>query len=811
MVRAHAVAAQANSSQFTDAAHASGASVPSGGTHSSGASTPFQPLGPNEPGLDEHPLGMAPGCETIAPTLRQLTSFLILAFLLVLGVLRGGQIWQERETDFATLQRLAETEAQALALFAAQYTQPGQASLQEALNMALDGLYGGLGTPVDAVIQHGPTSLVGNRGFDAQAIREDANVASQHLVTGSANLQSARGDITVVLTFDGAPLHREWSDQALDELALVIGTGIVILILGYSFLWQSDRTVAATERFANAHVRLETALNRGRTGLWDWNLVTNRIDWSNSMYTMLGFAPSGATFSLEELQRIIHPSHTTLAKKAEHLGRQGRGQLETTLRLRHADGSWRWIHLHAEVVNLSGANLRIIGAANDITDLRRYEHKTNEANRRLRESIEAVSDAFALWDKSGALAASNSGFNALNRLSMDGRLRDDNGAPLDPADLETVFASPDGTAPTPLGKPLIYGLPDNRWFQVAVRPTYDGGLAFLGSDITELKGKENALIESESRLIEAVADLSRSRHDLGALAERYAVEKQRAEAASHAKSKFLANMSHELRTPLNAIIGFSELMKGEFLGPLGTQSYRGYVDDIHTSGQFLLGVISDVLDMAKLEAGHVTLHTRRMCVLSAVQDCLRMTRLEAEQAGVAIHYDVPDGLCVEADPKAVRQVLLNLVGNGLKFTPEGGEIHMRARCKGERLFLSVRDNGIGIPADKVSTITEPFEQAHDAMTRSMEGSGLGLAICRKLVELHGGTLRVASRLGAGTFVGMTLPMEWDGDAAHAQTARHADTDSPAHEDARPAGSGLAPLPPALPTDHGIVWEPSRTL
>ncbi|MGD1885751.1 MAG: PAS domain-containing sensor histidine kinase [Cohaesibacteraceae bacterium] len=791
MTRAYAVAAPANSSQFSDA----GALTDSTGTAdaTSISSTPFRPLSRSEQAYDNGSPGSAANYETMAPTLRQLTSFLILAFLLVLGLLRAGQVWSERETDFATLQRLAETEAQALALYAAQQRQPNQASLQEAIDLALDGLHGGLDTPVDVTIQRGAVSLAGARGLETLGAAE-SHEPSRYLVTGTTSMASANGDIAVTFTLDGGALHAQWRDRAFDELALVIGTGIVILILGYSFLWQSDRTVAATERFANAHVRLETALNRGRTGLWDWNLATNRIDWSNSMYTMLGFAPSGTTFSLQELQQIVHPSHTILAKQAEKLGAKGMGQLETTLRLKLADGSWRWIHLHAEVVNLPGASLRLIGAANDITDLRRYEHKTNEANRRLRESIETVSDAFALWDKSGTLVACNSGFNALIRLSKEGDLRDDDGAALGARELETSFTAGEGATALPLDKPVIYGLPDERWFQIAVRPTHDGGFAFLGSDITELKDKEGALVDSERRLIAAVAALSRSRRDQTALAKRYAVETQRAEAASHAKSEFLANMSHELRTPLNAIIGFSELMKGELLGPLGTQSYRGYVDDIHTSGQFLLGVISDVLDMAKLEAGHVSLHPETICIRSAVEDCLRMTHLSAEQVGVAIRWDVPDNTCIEADPQAVRQVLLNLVSNGLKFTPSGGEVDVRARCKGDRLFLSVRDTGIGIPADKISSITEPFEQAHDVMTRSMEGSGLGLAICRKLIELHGGTLRIASRLGVGTFVGIVLPVEG------AAMLERGETPDPAEDD------GEAPHPVALEAMPDMGWR-----
>jgi two-component system cell cycle sensor histidine kinase PleC len=308
-------------------------------------------------------------------------------------------------------------------------------------------------------------------------------------------------------------------------------------------------------------------------------------------------------------------------------------------------------------------------------------------------------------------------------------------------------------------EPLICGLPDDRWYQVTVRRTYDGGFAFLGSDITALKEKEQALVDSEARLIGAIGDLTRSRRDMAALAERYNEEKKRAEAASRAKSEFLANMSHELRTPLNAIIGFSELMRAEMLGPLGSKTYNGYANDIHTSGKFLLGVISDVLDMAKLDTNRVTILPQRENITEAVRDCIRMVQLDADKAGLDITTDYQGDPFVDVDPNAIRQVMLNLLNNAVKFTPEGGRITVRARRKGETLFLSVRDTGIGIPADKIAKVTEPFEQVHGVMTRPREGSGLGLAISRKLIDLHGGSLKINSRQDVGTLVGIALPIQ----------------------------------------------------
>jgi two-component system cell cycle sensor histidine kinase PleC len=695
--------------------------------------------------------------------LRHLTSFLIISFLIVLVVVRISALWTERSERFSQLQNMLDTQALVIAQVAANIGSLDETTVQSAANLAVQAIHNGTGAPVEARLQMGDETL--STPFPASvdfASASQNDDAVQRLFYARAEAQGGLGSAQASILLDPEPIQAAWQRELVDEMALLGGISLVILILGYSFIWQSDRTVTATERFTTAHLRLETALNRGRSGLWDWDLETGQIDWSNSMFNMLGYAPSGDVLSIDDLDAILHPSNTDLALKARALRKARKGQLEATVRLLDASGQWRWIHLHAEVIRLPGAKLRLIGAANDITERRRFERKTTEANRHLRESIEAVSDAFALWDNKGTLVASNDGFNRFNALSRSGDLRGNDGTALCPFDLELCAAhllstetNEDGQ---PVEKPLICGLPDDRWFQVTVRSTYDGGFAFLGSDITALKEKEQALVDSETRLIGAIGDLTRSRRDMAALAERYNEEKKRAEAASRAKSEFLANMSHELRTPLNAIIGFSELMRSEMLGPLGSQTYSGYAKDIHTSGQFLLGVISDVLDMAKLDTDRVTISPRLENVATAVHECIRMVQLDADTADVTITTDLGDNLMAICDPNAIRQVLLNLLNNAVKFTPSGGKIIVRIRCKGDKLFLSVRDTGIGIPRDKLDKVTEPFEQVHGAMTRPREGSGLGLAISRKLVDLHNGSLRINSREHVGTLVGISLPV-----------------------------------------------------
>lgn len=765
MARAEAVAANGDSLPFS-ADHLGGTETAS--TQPRGMRGAFQPKrsARTAAAASLAPLGEAGG---LTLSLRNLTSILIITFIVVLALVRGSSLWADRNAQLGQLQAMLNIQAQAASELAASLQQIDADLLQTSLNLTVQGLHNGTQAPVEASLRFDDAHLVASLpdSSSASSGQQRFDETSSHILSSrahvAAHVAGSGTDAVTYIRLDGSALHSTWIARAMNELALLAGISIVILILGYSFLWQSDRTQLATDRFNTAHLRLETALNRGRSGLWDWDLERGTIDWSNSMFNMLGYAPTGRVLKASDLDTILHPSNGDLAIKARALLKARKGQLETTVRMMHADGQWRWIHLHAEVIRVAGQRLRLIGAASDITERRRSERKTTEANRHLRESIEAVSDAFALWDVDGRLVASNAGFNAFNALSRSGDLCGDDGTQLCPFDLELCAAhllspekSDDGV---PLEKPIVCGLPNDRWYQVTVRRTYDGGFAFLGSDITALKEKEQALVESERQLIGAIGDLTRSRRDTKALAERYNTEKERAEAASRAKSEFLANMSHELRTPLNAIIGFSELMRAEMLGPLGNETYSGYATDIHNSGQFLLGVISDVLDMAKLDANRISIMPTQENVSEAVQQCVRMVQLDAERSNIAISCDLTGDETVEADPRAMRQVMLNLLNNAVKFTPPGGNIAIRARCKGDKLFLMVSDTGIGIPANKLRKVTEPFEQVHSALTRPREGSGLGLAISRKLVELHNGSLYIKSKEGFGTLVGIVLPLD----------------------------------------------------
>jgi signal transduction histidine kinase len=230
-----------------------------------------------------------------------------------------------------------------------------------------------------------------------------------------------------------------------------------------------------------------------------------------------------------------------------------------------------------------------------------------------------------------------------------------------------------------------------------------------------------------------------------------------AEAASQAKSQFLANMSHELRTPLNAILGFSEIIANQSFGPDAQQRYVEYASDIHDSGSYLLSLINDVLDVARVEAGKVRINREHCAVVAVVEEQLRVVRRAypgCARIVVQIAGDCPDLL---VDHRAFGQILINVIGNACKFTPQEGQIILTCDWQNTGLRLAIADNGPGIPANMIEEMGKPFRQVESAYSRRHSGTGLGLYISRSLMRLHGGDLEITSTLGAGTTITLSFP------------------------------------------------------
>jgi signal transduction histidine kinase len=237
--------------------------------------------------------------------------------------------------------------------------------------------------------------------------------------------------------------------------------------------------------------------------------------------------------------------------------------------------------------------------------------------------------------------------------------------------------------------------------------------------------------------------------------------KSEAEAANRAKSDFLANMSHELRTPLNAVIGFADIIENQRVGAIGNEKYAEYAGHIRTSGEHLLDLITDILDFAKVDAGKLILAEEEIEVATLIGSCVYMVEPQATAASLRLNTRVaPDVGSVRGDERRLKQVLLNLLSNAIKFTPEGGEVALEAEMDDDGcLVVEVRDSGIGIAEADIARVLQPFAQVDNSHNRSTDGTGLGLPLTKHLVELHGGTMTIRSRLGAGTTVTVQLPPE----------------------------------------------------
>src|SRR5215212_1979459 len=237
--------------------------------------------------------------------------------------------------------------------------------------------------------------------------------------------------------------------------------------------------------------------------------------------------------------------------------------------------------------------------------------------------------------------------------------------------------------------------------------------------------------------------------------------RRRAESANVSKSRFLAQMSHELRTPLNAILGFSEVMKSEVFGPHAVPTYKEYAGDIHNSGVHLLNLINEILDLSRIEAGRYELNEEAVDLAHVVNECHRLLQLRAHNRGIMIHEMFePELPRLWADERACRQICLNLLSNAIKFTPQGGEIWLKAgwTAAGGQ-YMSVRDNGPGIPEDEIPIVLASFGQGTNAIKSAEQGTGLGLPISKNLIDLHGGTFSLKTKLRFGTEVIVTFPAE----------------------------------------------------
>jgi two-component system cell cycle sensor histidine kinase PleC len=558
----------------------------------------------------------------------------------------------------------------------------------------------------------------------------------------------------------------EWRKTVSLNVTLFVLTAGVLIIILYAYFMQAARAQAADRIYLDAHQRIDLALVRGRCGLWDWDMVRGKMYWSRSMYDMLGYKPCDTMLSFGEVDEIIHEDDGDLFELANRIVAREIDHIDQVFRMRHADGRWVWVRARAQVIDPEAPEIQLIGIAVDVTEQRHLALRSEAADMRLRTAIENINESFVLWDSQQRLVMCNGKYQQDNGLSdrdvMPGTFRQALEERMVAFASERRLANANGPSG---GATYERQLADGRWLQVNELKTRDGGTVSVGSDITLIKQHQEKLVDSERRLMATIHDLSLARRaeeerarEMVELNRKYMRETERAEAANRAKSEFLANMSHELRTPLNAIIGFSELMESGLFGPLGSDRYEEYASDIAGSGKYLLGVINDILDMSKIEAGQFSMEREEIDLCPLIRETVRVVSLQAAEKSITVETQIAESMTIVADRRAIKQIVINLLSNAVKFTGQGGHISVRARNVSGALMLTIEDTGCGIPKDALSKLGRPFEQVENQFSKSHPGSGLGLASSKSLAELHGGALKIRSTEGVGTIVSVRIPV-----------------------------------------------------
>jgi signal transduction histidine kinase/HAMP domain-containing protein len=440
--------------------------------------------------------------------------------------------------------------------------------------------------------------------------------------------------------------------------------------------------------------------------------------------TVLGLLLSAA-ITLVLARRIIRP----LRDAASVADRIAGGELETSIPQGGPDET--------------GALLRSMTVMQDSIRImvEREKSQRRSAQARLVEALENSREGIILVGADGKVALANSQLSRFFPLLAPAIAPDMKFASIFRRLPELVMTEENGGATQP-GPPLSadellsegrqFRLLDGRWLRVSRSPTQDGGVFLMISDFSEIKEREQGLNDA----------------------------RRLAEAANQAKTAFMANMSHELRTPLNAIIGFSEILLSQMFGPLGSDKYHGYVKDIFDSGGHLLSVINNVLDLTKSQVGQLQLALDSVNLVQIVASCTTMMREQCARGELQLDVEAPqEAVMLVGDPAKLRQILLNLISNAVKFTDRGGRVVIEvAHADADKVMLRVSDTGIGMSPDDIPVALAPFGQVDSRLARRYEGTGLGLPLTKVLIELHGGSIAIDSAPGKGTAVTVMLPL-----------------------------------------------------
>ena len=549
------------------------------------------------------------------------------------------------------------------------------------------------------------------------------------------------------------------------RFALVAAAPLAAMAVLYLLMRQNAQRARMAEADAErAETHFQIAADGAKVGVLEWRPAGDEVQLSERAARLLG-APRDVLGLREFLELIV--AEDRFGVEEEFRRARQSGLLDARFRVTRG-GGLGWIEARGTAVeDASGrSETRVFGTVIDATQRHEAEARVSRLEQQLRAAIDNFSGPFALWDSRKRLLLWNQSFAKAFNLGPDIlRMR---------ASYEAVAAASTPSIRREKNDPTnpdvrVIELTTGEWLHIVERRAADGGVITVGVDITPLKRKEEELAKNERRLSDALSRAETQEYRIKALAKEAHEERQKAEEASLAKSTFLANMSHELRTPLNAVIGFSEIMAKELFGGIGNPQYKQYASDIFDSGSHLLDLINDILDMAKIEANKLSLTPKPLDPTVVIEQATRLTKRKAEEKGLSLVIDAEDLGEIEADHRAVKQVLLNLLSNAVKFTDQGA-IMVHARGNTQGLTLRVVDTGCGIPPEHLPRLARPFEQVEQELTRNHHGTGLGLALTKSLVEMHGGKLAIQSEVGRGTIVTVTLPRSFGGQREPEATA-----------------------------------------
>lgn len=528
----------------------------------------------------------------------------------------------------------------------------------------------------------------------------------------------------------------------IDEIILTVGLALSMVVS--VLVWQlmiRQKTLQERER------QFREIIDNLPLGFYAKDLQGRHLI-VNSMYSQ--------RYGLSEEQMIgrtneeLFPNNVASNKSAREQEAAVRSRRETAFREQQkefVDGKMHHLFITKfPIIDTNGEIVAIGMTGVDVTAIKDAEEVIRKTEERLRSAVDSLQEGFALYDAEDRLVAYNESLMKINPSVVDMpeggltyeellRLNVQRGVFVDAIGREDEFIRERVAHHQNPTAPVIRQWSDGTWYIIKESKTAEGGIALTYSDITDLKNIENELMES----------------------------KKTADKASRAKSEFLASMSHELRTPLNAILGFSEILRGEYFGPLGSQKYMEYVRDITSSSEHLQNLINDILDLSAIEAGEHRLTKEALEIKGICEDCSRYVVNAAGSKGITYNVEVTENLPpLHADGRAIKQILLNLLSNAVKFSPTGGQISLKVtQLDGQHVF-EVHDTGTGIEQDFLPKLTDPFVRAVTDPHLTQEGTGLGLSIVKSLIDLHQGELSFVSEVGKGTMVSVTLPSDEGG-------------------------------------------------